>query len=135
MTDRLFVLAAAAGIGLLLLGLFELYRRRWTDPPERLAVEDFGLELMEGCCAFIVFTSPSCRPCKAALKIVGDAAASNNGVTEVVAIDATEHHEVANRYEVRTIPTVFLITASGHVIKRWREVPELEDARSTLGSV
>lgn len=135
MTDRLIVLGIAVGVGLLLLGLFEIYRRWWTEPPDRLAVEDFGLELMEGCCAFVVFTSPSCRPCKAALRVVSEVAAAGSGLTEVVSIDATEHHEVANRYEIRTIPTVFLITASGHVIKRWREVPEIEDARATLAAI
>lgn len=135
MTDRLIVLLAAMGAGGMLLGFFSLYRRRWTPAPETLRVEDLGLELMEGCCAFVVFTSPSCRPCKAALKVVNDAVAAAPNPTEVVTVDATEHPELALRYEVRTIPTVFLITASGHVIQRWREVPQPADARAALATI
>jgi thiol-disulfide isomerase/thioredoxin len=123
------------GAGALFLALYGLYRKRVTPQPDRLEVSDLGLELMEGCCAFVVFTTPSCRPCKAALKVVGGVASKAKGPTEVVAVDATERPEVALAYNVRTIPTVFLITASGHVVKRWREVPDPEDAASLLASV
>ena len=34
--------------------------------------------------------------------------------------------------DVRTIPTVFLITASGHVVRRWRSVPQPDDVDEAL---
>ena len=108
---------------MLLLGLFQLYRTRRGHDDERLDVDVLGLELMSGCCAFVVFTTPACRPCKTAIRIVEDAAAKNRGLTEVTTVDAMERSDLALRYDVRTIPTVFLITASGHVVKRWRKVP------------
>ena len=135
MADRLLILLAAAAAGAMVLGFFGLLRRRWTPGPERLAVEEFGLELMEGCCAFVVFSSPACRPCKTALRVVGDAVETSETPTEVVAVDATDRPDLAARYEVRAVPTVFLITASGHVVRRWREVPEPTDARSALASL
>lgn len=133
--NRLIVLAAALAAGGVFLVLYNRYRSGWTPWPERLAVDDLGLELMAGCCAFVVFTTPSCRPCKAALRVVEAAVAEAPGVTEVRTIDAMERPELATKYEVRTIPTVFLITASGHVIRRWREVPEPEDVRVALTAV
>lgn len=135
MTDRLIVLAVAAAFGLALLGLLTLYRKRWTPAPDRLSIDELGLELMEGCCAFVVFGSPSCRPCKVATRVVEEAAREGRGITEVVNIDATERPDLAIAYEIRTIPTVFLITASGHVVKRWREVPEPHDARESLAAI
>lgn len=135
MTERLLVLVAVAGAAGLLLAAYAWYRRRWTPEPERLAVDELGLELMEGCCAFVIFTTPACRPCKAAIRVAREAAATARGPTEVVAVDATERPEIALRYEIRTIPTVFLITASGHVVHRWRDVPDPREARSLLDAM
>jgi hypothetical protein len=131
LTTRLLVLLVAAGAGLLLVSAFSLYRRIQAPKPEWLKVDELGLELMAGCCAFVVFTTPSCRPCKAALASAESAAASRPGMTEVSTVDAMRNPDLAVRYEVRTIPTTFLITASGHVLGRWAHVPEqkqLEDA-------
>ena len=133
--NRLAVLALAFALGGLFLVAYNRYRSGWTPWPERLSVDDLGLELMTGCCAFVVFTTPACRPCKAALRVVEAAVRQAPGVTEIREIDAMQQPELATKYEVRTIPTVFLITASGHVIRRWREVPEPEDVRIALSAV
>ncbi len=125
------VLGLVAVAGLIFLGLVNFYRARGRAP-ERLEIADFGLELMEGCCAFIVFTSETCRPCKAAIRVVQSAAQRSSGLTEVRLVDAVERVEVANRYGVRSIPTVFLITASGHVVRRWASVPEMDDVARSL---
>lgn len=132
MIQRTLVLLIAAGAGVALLGIYSLYRKRLTQAPEFLRIEEFGLELMSGCCAFVVFTSPSCRPCKSAIQVVGDAIEAAPNPTELVTIDATVHPEVALHHNVRTIPTVFLITASGHVIERWIDVPSRADAVAAL---
>ena len=120
---------------MLLLGAFQLYRRRAVSDLDRLDIDSLGLELMTGCCAFVVFTTSSCRPCKAALRVVETAAANNRGLTEVRTVDAVQRSDLATRYEVRTVPTVFLITASGHVIRRWRKVPESQDVEAALALI
>lgn len=135
MSERLLVLALAAGAGLLLLGAFQLYRRRAAGDLDRLDIDSLGLELMTGCCAFVVFTTASCRPCKAALRVVETAAAKNRGLTEVTTVDAVERSDLTIRYDVRTVPTVFLITASGHVLRRWRKVPESRDVEAALAAI
>lgn len=132
MTERLLVLLLAAAIGGLFYGGFTVYRRRAAPAPERLDLAALDLELMEGCCAFIVFTSPSCRPCKAALNVVEAAARPSNGMTQVRTVDSTMQPEVALQAGVRTVPTVFLITASGHVVRRWTSIPDPTDVNATL---
>ena len=135
MSDRLLVLVIAALLGALAAGAYAIYRRRWTEAPERLPIGQLGLELMSGCCAFVVFTSPSCRPCKTAIAVVERVVAGSSAPTEIVTVDATEDPDLAVSLGIRTIPTVFLITASGHVVSRWRDVPPLEDARAALNKI
>jgi glutaredoxin len=124
MAERLAVLGFAALAGLVLYAVYLLWRRAGAEPLERLDVDELGLELMAGCCAFVVFTSPGCRPCAAALSVVGRAAERSPNEVEVTAVDALERPELTRRYDVRTVPTVFLITASGHVLARWKSVPD-----------
>lgn len=133
--NRLLVLGLAVAAGGIFLLAYNRYRMRPTPWPERLVVEDLGLELMAGCCAFVVFTTPACRPCKAALRTVQAAVDQATTPTEIRTVDAMQDPALATKYEVRTIPTIFLITASGHVIRRWREVPEPEDVRIALTAV
>ena len=135
MNDRGLVLVLAFAVGLLLLAAFALYRRRGGPAPDRLEIDELGLELMTGCCAFVVFTTPSCRPCKAALRVVSEAAAGRPGLTEVVTVDAVDRSALALRAEVRTIPTVFLITASGHVVHRWKSVPDRAEVDAALAAM
>ena len=135
MTERGLVLLLAIGAGLALLSFYRWYRLRPSPAVDRLDVDSLGLELMSGCCAFVVFTTPACRPCKAALRVVEHAAEEGAAPTEVRTVDAIEHSELAVRYGVRTIPTVFLITASGHVVKRWKDVPDAADVVTALAGI
>lgn len=122
--DRVVVLLVAALAGAALYGIYAFVRTRWGARVERLDVDELGLELITGCCAFVVFTTSACRPCKAALQVVTAAAADGRAPTEVTTVDAMERTDLTRRYDVRTIPTTFLITASGHVVERWRHVPD-----------
>jgi thiol-disulfide isomerase/thioredoxin len=133
--DRALVLLGLAAGAAVVMGVYLSYRKRHRPGPERLSVEDLGLELMAGCCAFVVFTTPACAPCKAALRVVRSAATSNPGSTEVTTVDAVERSDLAIRYDVRTIPTVFLITASGRVVRCWRNVPDAEDVGRALAAL
>ena len=134
MADRallLVLLACAVGLAY---GAFESFRRG-GKAPDRLDIDDLGLELMSGCCAFVVFTTPTCRPCKAVLRILEGAVERTPAPTEIRTVDASVRGELANRYHVRTVPTTFLITASGHVVDRWRDVPEPRDVDAALALI
>jgi Thioredoxin len=133
--DRAIVLLVLVALAVAVVGAYAWYRRRPGAGPERLDVDDLELELMEGCCAFVVFTTPTCRPCRAVLKRIDSAVASGvtSAPTEVRTVDATARDDLATRYAVRTVPTTFLITASGHVVERWRDVPDPDALESALG--
>jgi glutaredoxin len=133
-TERAVVLLVAFAVGAALVAAYSLYRRRSRQGPDRLDVDDLDLELMEGCCAFVVFTTPTCRPCKAVLRTIDGVLGNGKAPapTEVRTVDAAARHELAVRYEIRTVPTTFLITASGHVIDRWRDVPDPQALQSAL---
>ncbi len=135
MTGRFFGLLAAAGVGALLLLVYAAYRKKLTAAPERLLIDELGLELMNGCCAFVIFTSPACRPCRRAIEVARRAIEQAPNPTELLTVDASEQPDVAIHYGVRTIPTTFLITASGHVIRRWVDVPDFDDAKGALAQI
>ncbi|MDQ3985078.1 MAG: thioredoxin family protein [Actinomycetota bacterium] len=82
--------------------------------------------------AFIVFTSPSCRPCKSALRVVREAADQSGGIIEVHAVDSLERQDLATSCNVRSLPTVFLVTASGRVLHRWTAVPPRHEISTYL---
>lgn len=132
MTERAAILLVMLAGGLLVAALYSLYRRR-AGGPRRLSVSDFGLELTAGPGAFVVFTAPSCRPCKAALRVVG--VAESDGLIDIRTVDATKRPELATRCAVRALPTVFLVTASGRVLRRWNRVPKEAEVKEALGPV
>lgn len=133
--ERVLVLVALAGAAALALAALRGFRARRAAGPDEVVVDDVGLELMAGCCAFVVFTSVSCGPCKSALRVVEDAARDATAPTEVTTVDAVERSDLALRYDVRTVPTTFLVTASGRVVGRWRGVPDAADVRAALDRV
>lgn len=131
MTQRLLILAAVAGSGILGMVALRLYRARgrltdWMD------VSDVGLELMVDSCAFVVFTTPGCGPCRPLIEMIGATARDNGGEIEVRTVDATERPELASRYDIRSVPTTFLITASGHVIANWTDRPSRPEVEAAL---
>lgn len=125
------ILAAVAGAGILGMLALRLYRSRgrvtdWMD------VFDVGLELMSDSCAFVVFTTPACGPCKPLIEMIRATARDNGGEIEVRTVDATAQPELASRYDIRSVPTTFLITASGHVIADWTDRPSRPDVEAAL---
>jgi glutaredoxin len=134
MFDRGLVLIAIVIAASLIYLLFDAFRKGGRAP-DRLAIDDIELELMAGCCAFVVFTTPTCRPCKAVLRVLEGAVSRNPAPTEIRTVDASVRGDLANRYHVRTVPTTFLITASGHVVARWKDVPMSEDVDAALGRI
>lgn len=132
MSQRLAILLGVALATILVSLAYTWIRSRAAPRSDRLDISALGLELMAGCCAFVVFTSPSCRSCKAALQVTREVAAGTKGPTEHVEIDAMAQTDVALACGVRAVPTIFLITASGHVLERWNRVPGMAEARSAL---
>lgn len=131
MTERVAILLGVAVAGAVAMLLYNVWRQRGSGP-ERLDVQSFALDVMATPYAFIVFTSPSCRPCKTALRVVREAADRSGGTIEVQTVDSLERQDLATACNVRSLPTVFLVTASGRVLHRWTEVPPRDEISTYL---
>ena len=58
--------------------------------------------------AVVDFMAPWCPYCKRLSPLIEEIAASNPGKIDVFYVDIDEQPELAERYEVMTIPTVFV---------------------------
>ena len=90
---------------------------------------------MSDSAAFVVFTTPACGPCKPLVAMLRQTAADQGGEVEVRTIDATQKPDLASRYDIRSVPTTFLITASGHVIATWPDRPSRPEVDAALALV
>ena len=93
---------------------------------------DLGLPKRPRASATIVeFTGEGCGPC-AVVKQRLDALADEIGDVRVVAIDAGERLDLADRYHVRRVPTVFIADERLRIQWRASGVPSDEALRSAL---
>ena len=127
MTARLLVLLASfGGIGSIVLMGRALVTRSAARP-----VEVSGVALEHNEPAFVVFTSPTCAPCR---KAVAAARAAAGDEAQVLTVDAIERSDVALRNRVRAVPTVLLVEPGGRVIERWQKPPAPTALRAALGA-
>lgn len=78
------------------------------------------------------FSSAFCQPCRATRRILDEVAANVDGVRHVE-IDAESHLDLVRRLDVRRTPTVFVLAASGAVVRRAVGQPRTPDVVAALG--
>ena len=109
MIDRIVAAAALIGLGLLAYRLLLSAQRR-------VAARTMGRAEGTGRPALLIFTSPTCAPCKLQqMPIVQQLAAGWGDRVGVRVIDVTEQPEVAAQFGVWSLPTTVVLDASGHV--------------------
>jgi thiol-disulfide isomerase/thioredoxin len=129
----LVALAAASALGLWLRGSgHRLGRagRTAVDVP-RLGRADLGADLGERA-TLVQFSSAFCQPCRATRRILEDVSRDVSGVAHVE-IDAESHLELVRRLDVRRTPTVLVLDARGHVVRRASGQPRRADVIAALG--
>ncbi len=109
MVERIVLAAALIGLGVLAYGLLLSAQRR-----SALRVAPGGRE--SGRPALLIFTSPTCAPCKLQqMPIVDRLMAGWGDRIEARVIDVTEQPDVASQYGVWSLPTTIVLDAGGRV--------------------
>lgn len=103
------------------------------DAQERLTPADLGADL--GARATLVqFSTAFCAPCRSTRRVLGEVAAMVDGVAHVE-IDAESHLDLVRRLNVVRTPTVLILNAHGHVVRRATGQPRKPDVIAALGVV
>ncbi|MEU4463773.1 thioredoxin family protein [Streptomyces sp. NPDC024017] len=125
------VLAAASAYGVLQRRRSGRVRVRGRDDGKRLDAAELGAELGERA-TLVQFSSAFCAPCRATRRVLGEVAAVVPGVTHVE-IDAEAHLDLVRRLDILKTPTVLVLDADGHVVRRATGQPRKADVIAALG--
>lgn len=97
----------------------------------RLTGADLGAPL--GARATLLqFSTAFCQPCRATRRVLGEVAGMVDGVAHVE-IDAEANLDLVRRLEVVRTPTVLVLAADGHVVRRAGGAPRKPDVIAALG--
>jgi thiol-disulfide isomerase/thioredoxin len=105
-------------------------RREGADV-ERLSTDELGTSLGEKA-TLVQFSSAFCAPCRATRQILTEVAEMVDGV-EHVEVDAEAHLDLVRRLNVVRTPTVFVLDASGGIVRRGSGLPRKADIVAALG--
>jgi thiol-disulfide isomerase/thioredoxin len=129
---RAVIAGIVAGLSL---GLAMLWRRRegrFTQGTGRFDRGELGLTRRDHPSALLVeFFGEDCAPCTIVESRIGKIAEEVPGVS-VVSIDAGARLDVAERHEVRRVPTLFVLDEELKVIWRASGVPSEDSIRTAL---
>ncbi|WP_432198762.1 TlpA family protein disulfide reductase [Streptomyces sp. bgisy027] len=125
------VLAAASAYGVLHRRRSGRVRVRGRDDGKRLGAAELGGELGERA-TLVQFSSAFCAPCRATRRVLGEVAGMVPGVTHVE-LDAEDHLDLVRRLDILRTPTVLVLDADGHVVRRATGQPRKADVIAALG--
>ena len=125
------VLAAASAYGVLQRRRSGRVRVRGRDDGKRLGAAELGEELGERA-TLVQFSSAFCAPCRATRRVLGEIAGMVPGVTHVE-LDAEDNLDLVRRLDILKTPTVLVLDADGHVVRRATGQPRKADVIAALG--
>jgi thiol-disulfide isomerase/thioredoxin len=125
------VLAAASAFGVLHRRRSGRVRVRGRDDGKRLGAAELREELGERA-TLVQFSSAFCAPCRATRRVLGEVAGLVPGVRHVE-IDAEDNLELVRRLDILKTPTVLVLDAHGHVVRRATGQPRKADVIAALG--
>ncbi|MER7204435.1 thiol reductase thioredoxin [Streptomyces sp. CB01635] len=80
----------------------------------------------------VQFSSAFCAPCRATRRVLGEVAEMVPGVAHVE-IDAEERLDLVREFGVLKTPTVLVLDAAGHIVRRASGQPRKADVIAALG--
>jgi thiol-disulfide isomerase/thioredoxin len=97
--------------------------------PDHLAAA--GLDLDGAAAGALLLGSPSCTPCVAVERVLGELAADRPGF-RWVKVDAADHLELTEEHRVLRVPTLLVLDTAGRVLARTSGVPAAADLAAVL---
>ena len=104
---------------------------RGRDGEQRLGAAELGDDLGERA-TLVQFSSAFCAPCRATRRVLAEVAGMVPGVTHVE-IDAEDHLDLVRELGILKTPTVLILDADGHVVRRATGQPRKADVIAALG--
>ncbi|HJT37094.1 MAG TPA: thioredoxin family protein [Actinomycetota bacterium] len=132
MIARLIVALAVAGIAVALAVLWRRREGRFDQGTGRFTPADLGIVKLERPSAVLVeFYGIDCAPCVTVQKRIAKIAEEIPEL-QIVSIDAGARMDVADKHEVRRVPTLFVLDPDLRVIWRASGVPSEDAIRTAL---
>jgi len=104
-----------------------------AGPHGDLGREDLGVDLGERA-TLVQFSTAFCQPCRATRRILDEVVGMVEGVAHVE-IDAESRLDLVRRLDIRRTPTVLVLDARGHIVRRATGAPRKADVIGALGEV
>lgn len=90
-----------------------------------------GLDLEGVRAGAVLLTSPTCAPCATVKRILAELSEARDDVSWV-AVDASDHLDLARTHHVMRVPTLFLLDVHGQILARTSGVPARVDLERVL---
>lgn len=90
-----------------------------------------GLDLAGADAGAVLLGSPTCTPCDAVKRVLGEVADARDGFRWVYA-DAGDHLELSRELRVLRVPTLLVVAADGALVARTSGVPKVADLHALL---
>jgi thiol-disulfide isomerase/thioredoxin len=94
-------------------------------------LEAVGLDLEGVRAGAVLLTSPTCSPCATVKRILAELSDARDDV-RWVAVDASDHLDLARTHHVMRVPTLFLLDGHGQILARTSGVPARVDLERVL---
>ena len=99
---------------------------------QEITVQDFGAKVLQSAHPVLVdFYASWCMPCRFLAPMLMDLAPRYAGRIDFYAVDIDESPELANRYDVRGVPTMLLFLG-GNAVDRLTGVPQESTLKEKL---
>lgn len=79
----------------------------------------------------VLLSSPTCAPCRAVERVLGEVADTHRGL-RWVSVDAGAHLDLARAHHVMRVPTLFLLDRTGRILARTSGVPTVRDLERVI---
>lgn len=125
------VLALASAYGVLHRRRSGSVRVRERDEGKRLDAAELGQELGERA-TLVQFSSAFCAPCRATRRVLGEVVAMVPGVAHIE-LDAEARLDLVRDLDICKTPTILVLDAGGHIVRRATGQPRKADVIAALG--